>query len=433
MSDLLNDFFNPQVQVETTASETKTEFRPNYKKGKNGVYQAVIRFLPHPLDPANKSIIKKNVCYLENPITHAKQYIDCPPDGQPSIISDTFWALRNSDNAIKKEQSSQFSRKQKYASLIQVLACDADPSLVNKILVWSYGIKIQQKIYNEMHPAIGTPRNPFNLLTGRPFIVKVCEASGYSNYDQCEFCSVEGPDAVNYSFRLVTKNNLGQEQLIPVTDQLIATDQGRNLVINYLKENAPDTTPYEYHEWDAATTEFVNQCVQIYLHGYMPQQVAPQQQAMNTLGAQMNQPQAAGIPNVTPGMPGMPQMNVASLGDVLAKVSGGQVPQQVPQNSAPQTTQVPQGGMPQANPIPTMPNMGGTIPGLTLDAGIPTQQTAPQQAAPTMNASDIGLPNLSDVMNIGQQSSGNRGSEDAGGGISTAGLSLDGILQGNML
>ena len=168
----MNDIFSgvPNVQLEPESSTPTNEFRPNPKKGKNGVFNAVIRFLPNPSDPVNKSVIKKNVVKLTNPITNESRYIDCPSSvGKPDPIVDTFFKLRNSDNAIKKEQSAEFSRKQRFASLIQVISCESDPTLNNRILVWNYGIKVYNKIASEMTPPMAgiEPKNPFDLINGR--------------------------------------------------------------------------------------------------------------------------------------------------------------------------------------------------------------------------------------------------------------------------
>lgn len=259
----LDDFFNvakPVVQEQQTAP--LTEFRPNPKKGQGGVFEAVVRFLPNPKDPANKSIITKYYAYIEHPTTQVKKNIDCPSTiGQPDPIQNTFFALRNSANPVLQENSKQFSRKQQSVSLIQVISCKSDPSLVNKILVWKYGVKIMEKLNAEMNPPMGEGHNPFNLFTGRPFAVTVKEVSGFPNYDACNFFDL----ALEQSgMRIVVNNAQGQPQVAVVTTATIATEQGKTAVFNYLKENAPDTDKYEYHAWTTEDTEFVNECIRIY-------------------------------------------------------------------------------------------------------------------------------------------------------------------------
>ena len=316
-----DDFFNvakPVVQEQQTAP--LTEFRPNPKKGQGGVFEAVVRFLPNPKDPQNKSIITKYYAYIEHPTTQVKKNIDCPSTvGQPDPIQNTFFALRNSANPVLQENSKQFSRKQQSASLIQVISCKSDPNLVNKILVWKYGIKIMEKLNAEMNPPMGEGHNPFNLFTGRPFAVTVKEVSGFPNYDACNFFDLPLEQS---GMRIVVNNAQGQPQVAVVTTSTIATEQGKAAVFNYLKENAPDTDKYEYHAWSTEDTEFVNECIRIYSNPQlsiqakaaaanpgvapvaaqpMAQQFAAQPQVVQPVQAQIPQmPQSVQMPEAAP-------------------------------------------------------------------------------------------------------------------------------------
>ena len=316
-----DDFFNvakPVVQEQQTAP--LTEFRPNPKKGQGGVFEAVVRFLPNPKDPQNKSIITKYYAYIEHPTTQVKKNIDCPSTvGQPDPIQNTFFALRNSANPVLQENSKQFSRKQQSASLIQVISCKSDPNLVNKILVWKYGIKIMEKLNAEMNPPMGEGHNPFNLFTGRPFAVTVKEVSGFPNYDACNFFDLPLEQS---GMRIVVNNAQGQPQVAVVTTSTIATEQGKAAVFNYLKDNAPDTDKYEYHAWSTEDTEFVNECIRIYSNPQlsiqakaaaanpgvapvaaqpMAQQFAAQPQVVQPVQAQIPQmPQSVQMPEAAP-------------------------------------------------------------------------------------------------------------------------------------
>lgn len=263
MSDLLDELFNaqPTIQVEQQAV---TEFKPAAKKGQGQIYEAVIRFLPNPEDPQNKSIVSKNTVFLKNPLTNAQMEVDAPSTvGQPDPLQDTFFMLRNSDNAILKENSKTFSRRQRYASLIQILDCKSEPAIVGKILVWRYGIKIHEKIYNEMNPPVGTPRNPFNMFDGRPFYVKVKLVSGFNNFDDSQFIDLQDPNIG--ALKINIKNAQGQDVWQPITKDIIASNPNvKSLVLNYLKENCPSLEPYEFHPWTPEVTEFVNTCIKIY-------------------------------------------------------------------------------------------------------------------------------------------------------------------------
>jgi hypothetical protein len=343
----LDDFFNmskPVVQEQQSAP--LTEFRPNPKKGQNGVFEAVVRFLPNPKDPANKSIITKYYAYIEHPTTQVKKNIDCPSTvGQPDPIQNTFFALRNAANPVLQENSKQFSRKQQSVSLIQVISCKSDPSLVNKILVWKYGVKILEKLNQEMNPPMGDGHNPFNLFTGRPFSVQVKEVSGFPNYDACQFFDL----AIEQSgMRIVVNNAQGQPQVAVVTTATIATEQGKTAVFNYLKENAPDTDKYEYHPWTTEETEFVNECIRIYSNpqASIQAKAAAANPGLTQVATQPMSAQVAAQPQMVPQMPAAPQQ-VTSFNPMDL---GG-----IPQTQAPAAPAAPVFGLDNAGIAPTSP------------------------------------------------------------------------------
>lgn len=362
-----DDFFNPSKPVvQEQQSAPLTEFRPNPKKGQGGVYEAVVRFLPNPKDPANKSIISKYYAYIEHPTTQVKKNIDCPSTvGQPDPIQNAFFNLRNAANPVLQENSKQFSRKQQSVSLVQVISCKSEPALTNKILVWKYGIKILEKINAEMNPPMGEGHNPFNLFTGRPFSVVVKEVSGFPNYDACNFFDL----ALEQSgMRIVVNNAQGQPQLAVVTQATIASEQGKAAVFNYLKENAPDTDKYEYHPWTTEETEFVNECIRIYSNpqASIQAKAAVANPGMAPVAQQPMAQQFAAQPQMV--QPSIPQM--PSFGDV-----------QMPTQAAPQMPTMPTTmPAPAAQPAPQMPAFGVDPTAIT--------QTSPAGFQPT-NIPDV--------------------------------------------
>lgn len=303
-TDILDSFFNaqPTVQAEPKVS---TEFRPAAAKGQGQIYEAVIRFIPNPVDPSNKSIISKNTVFLENPLTHAKKEVDCPSTvGQPDPLQDTFFALRNSPNPVLKENSKKFSRRQRYTSLIQVLSCKSEPQLAGKILTWTYGIKIYEKITAEMNPPMGTPRNPFNMFVGRPFYVKCKLVSNFNNFDDSQFLDCPVNDG---ALKILIKNQQGQDVWQPITQEVVTANPNvKNMVLTYLQDNAPSLEPFEYHPWTPEITEFVNTCIQLYTNpqasmaaatnptGFMQQPAMTAQPAQPVMQPTMN-PQPVGM------------------------------------------------------------------------------------------------------------------------------------------
>lgn len=330
-----DDFFNakPVVQEQQNAV---TEFKPNPKKGQNGVFKAIVRFIPNPTDPANKSILSKYIVYLENPRTKQSQSIDCPSTiGAQDPLQNTFFALRNSANPVLQENAKKFSRKQQYTSIVQILQCESDPTLVGKILPWRYGMKIHEKLMTELNPPMGEGRNPFNLFTGRPFSVQVKEVGGFPNYDSCQFFDL----ALEQSgMRIITPNAQGVPTTSVVTTQTIATPQGKEMVFNYLKENAPDMSRYEYHEWTAEQSNFVNECIQIYSNPQATIQamsaaqnpgMTQVQQAPMSAQAAMQPSMANTQPFSAPAAPTAPTMpfEMPTMSTPAAPTTGFQAPQ----------------------------------------------------------------------------------------------------------
>ena len=304
--DMLDDLFNatPTIQAEVQQS---TEFKPAANKGQGQVYEAVVRFIPNPADPSNKSILAKNTCFLKNPLTNASREIDCPSTvGQPDPLQDTFFALRNSQNPVLKENSKQFSRRQRYTSLVQILSCKSEPQLAGKILTWTYGIKVHEKIYNEMNPPMGVPRNPFNIFTGRPFYVKCKLVSGFNNFDDSQFLDLNPNDG---AMKILIKNPQGQDVWQPVTQEVCtANPQVKQMVFDYLKQNAPSMEPFEYHPWTPEITEFVNKCIQLYSN---PQASMAAATGTNSMSGFMQQP--AMTPVAQSAMPQMPTMSTPAM------------------------------------------------------------------------------------------------------------------------
>lgn len=256
-----DDFFTASPEISKSANNVVTEFRPSPRKGQGGVFKAIVRFVPNPSDPVNKSLISKRTVMLTDPAnTSVRKMIDCPSTGNDPITS-TYFALRNSNNDVLKANAQMFSRKLKFASYVQVLSCDCDPSIVNRILVWSFGQKVFEKLEAEKKPAMGTGHNPWDLINGRPFGVIVKEVSGYPNYDSCSFYDAPIEQG---GFHIVNTDAMGQQTITVVTPQTISTAEGRQMVFEYIKNNAPDISKHEEHAWTPEEADLVNRCITTY-------------------------------------------------------------------------------------------------------------------------------------------------------------------------
>ncbi len=241
----LNDLFNLQADDLVQKSESsKTDiYKPTADKGKEGVYSAVVRFIPWHENP-KKSIMKKWTCWLVDPLTDKGRYVDCPSSvGQKSSLQDMFWRLKKSDSVAEQKLAQNFSRRQSMASLVQIIKDDNNPDMVGKVMVWPFGVKIYNKIQDVMQPEFGAPHIPFDLFEGKAFHIKIKKVAGFNNYDDCKFLDNPAPIVIDGNPTEKTQDNMAK-------------------IVEYLKDSSPDLKKYDFKEWDEDTTGYVNSVIQ---------------------------------------------------------------------------------------------------------------------------------------------------------------------------
>ena len=266
--NLINELFNTKPLSIKAVEDVKQidEFRPNYKRGSNNIYSAVVKFLPNPKDPINKSIVQKYTVYLKDPITKKGKFVDDPSSiGEDSVLTQMFFTLRNG-NQTAKNLSKNWGRHREYASLVQIISDAHEPKLVGKILVWRYGMKVHEKILDEMTASVpGLPAgNPFDLFDGKLFLVQAIEENGYNNFDKSKFIISENYSypkncmIVNYTDK---KTNREVKFLADrnVASKTLEKDNfdGKKFISEYLEKNAPDLSKYEYHPWTEDIRKYV--------------------------------------------------------------------------------------------------------------------------------------------------------------------------------
>jgi hypothetical protein len=241
--DNYDALFNPKVDLGDVSNKASNDYQVSADKGSGGVYESIIRFIPWYKNP-NQSITDKWVSWLIDPVTNKGRFVDCPSSvGKQSLIQDMFWKLKKSESVQEQKAADIFSRRHNYASLIQVIKDTTQPALEGKILVYRFGKKLWEKVQAEMKPIMGDPMNPFDMLHGKAFHLKITKVSGFNNYDQSKFLDKVIP--------LCMPDAEGKLQLI--NDN---TDKG--VVYNYLKTNSPDLDKYGFREWDQDTYDYVN-------------------------------------------------------------------------------------------------------------------------------------------------------------------------------
>jgi hypothetical protein len=178
---------------ETTTKETKSynddrQWKPTLDKAGNGY--AVIRFLPAPpkcelpwvryWDHGFKG--PTGQWYIEKSLTSI---------GKQDPVSEMNSVLWNSGNDDDKAVARDRKRRLHYVSNIYVESDPGNPSNEGKVLLFTFGKKIFDKVMDVMQPQFADERpvNPFDFWEGASFKLKIRQVEGYRNYDKSEFAS----------------------------------------------------------------------------------------------------------------------------------------------------------------------------------------------------------------------------------------------------
>ena len=114
------NLFSPQVDMGETTKSTE-DYQVGADKGKGGVYQSIIRFVPWHQNPKN-SIQEKWVSWLVDPVTQKGRFVDCPSSiGKQSLLQDMYWKLKKSESVQEQAKADVFSRRHSFSALIQVI------------------------------------------------------------------------------------------------------------------------------------------------------------------------------------------------------------------------------------------------------------------------------------------------------------------------
>ena len=145
-------------------------------------YRSVVRFLPNLTEEGKlgQVALEKISHYVE--IKEPRElggYYDSPKNfGEPCPLTNLFYQMKNSKNAVLVEKANVLNYSRKYYSYVLVLEDEQQPELVGKIMVMQYGKTIKDKISAEKNGEIsGEPCNVFELADGKDFVLIVKEIS----------------------------------------------------------------------------------------------------------------------------------------------------------------------------------------------------------------------------------------------------------------
>jgi hypothetical protein len=149
-------------------------------KDKKKGWRSVVRFLPNLTKDGKvgQSAIEKITHYVD--IKQPKElsgWFDSPKNfNEKCPLTDLYYTMQNSKNAILIEKSKQLKYSKKYYSYVLVIEDEQQPELVGKIMIFQYGKTIKDKIQAERNGEIsGVPCNVFDLKSGKDFVLVVKE------------------------------------------------------------------------------------------------------------------------------------------------------------------------------------------------------------------------------------------------------------------
>lgn len=164
------------------------QWKPTVDKMGNGY--AVLRFLPAPegnelpwvryWDHGFKG--PTGQWYIEKSLTSI---------GQQDPVSEANSKLWNSGDDRDKDIARERKRRLHFVSNVLIESDPANPANEGKVMLFTFGKKIHDKIMDVMNPEYPdeTPMNPFDFWAGASFKLKIRKFEGYRNYDKSEFDS----------------------------------------------------------------------------------------------------------------------------------------------------------------------------------------------------------------------------------------------------
>jgi len=239
MSNL--DIFN--LDAESFVTKTKKEgsldlefYKPYPESGKDGVYKSLVRFVPNHVDPT-KSKIHKYYVYLNDPVSGDSFSVDCPSTvGKKSVLKDIFWKLKNSHSAADQELAKNFSRKEDYYALVQIVQDKNNTEAEGKVMIFKFGKKLNDMLEAQLKPEYGSPCNPFDLFEGKLFSIHSRKVGEWNNYDLCSFVGEKG--SIEIEGKKMEKNQSDMKT-----------------IMEYLETGPKNLSSFDYKDWDDALTE----------------------------------------------------------------------------------------------------------------------------------------------------------------------------------
>ena len=156
--------------------------------GKDGTGYAVVRFLPGK-DVSKAPYVRIYDHGFQGP--SGKWYIEksLTTIGGKDPVSEFNSKLWNNGTEAGKEQARKQKRRTNYYANVLVIKDPANPSNEGKVMIYRFGQKIFDKLMTALQPEFADEDavNPFDLIEGANFRIKLKTVAGYWNYDSSDF------------------------------------------------------------------------------------------------------------------------------------------------------------------------------------------------------------------------------------------------------
>ena len=192
-----------QFEDDAASGYQKDERYWECKADGSGSGQAIIRFLPSPIDE-EPNFVKlfthgfKNGerWYIENSRTTISQ-----EEADP--CAEEFWRVRKPGTEAAKTSASKFGRKLHYISNIMVINDPTNPDNNGKVFLFKYPKSVFDLIKDAYAPEFGgASLDAFHLFEGANFLYRFYKKDGFRKYDKCKF---ENPSALGKNEKDIIK------------------------------------------------------------------------------------------------------------------------------------------------------------------------------------------------------------------------------------
>lgn len=216
-------------------------FNPTHTKADNGVYEAVIRFIPFPEDPSKSEYLKRFTIF-KHPLTNDRYIVDDPAnEGYNSPLITLSIMLnkqyKNTEPEFVKRVQQYFQTSYTYISPVYVKKALYEEDIQDSIKFFKYKKTIHDLIegQRESNPDLGIQGvEPFNLVHGKDFFVKVTKGEYGRNWEGCRF--LDSPSAFQFKY-----NN----KYIEIKDD----EKHEQVYKKFFEKTAPDFNQYFHTPW----------------------------------------------------------------------------------------------------------------------------------------------------------------------------------------